>query len=261
MRAFTFERAHTPAEAATAAARHPGAKFVAGGTNLLDLMKLEIETPTHLIDVNGLGQSQPTMDRFDVDKFAGKFRAFGWFAVTVDGHNYDEIVAAFEKCRREAGDLPRAIVAKTHKGKGVSLFENKEGWHGKPVPKQDLEKVLAELSQPFASDGFRPRLPERTAAPPEEAPIEITRSGDIVEAKLGASGEMAHMKLKREAGADGKGVVLRNVGYFGAQRNNGFELYKSIDHSANVNGHKFNYADRNAFLISIDREDAAAPKP
>ena len=72
---------------------------------------------------------------------------------------------------------------------------------------------------------------------------------------------MAHMKLKREAGADGKGVVLRNVAYFGAQRNNGFELYKSIDHSANVNGHKFNYADRNAFLISIDREDAAAPKP
>ena len=54
MRPFTFERARTPAEAANAAARHPGAKFVAGGTNLLDLMKLEIETPPHLIDVNGL---------------------------------------------------------------------------------------------------------------------------------------------------------------------------------------------------------------
>ena len=55
MRPFTFERARTPAEAAAAAARHPGAKFVAGGTNLLDLMKLEIETPAHVIDVNGLG--------------------------------------------------------------------------------------------------------------------------------------------------------------------------------------------------------------
>ena len=54
MRPFSFERAGTPAAAATAAARHPGAKFVAGGTNLLDLMKLEIEKPTHLIDVNGL---------------------------------------------------------------------------------------------------------------------------------------------------------------------------------------------------------------
>src|SRR6185295_12818998 len=74
-----------------------------------------------IIDVNGLGQSQHTMDRFDVDRFAGKFRAFGWFALTIDGHNYEEIVAAFEKCRREGGDLPRAIIAKTHKGKGVSL--------------------------------------------------------------------------------------------------------------------------------------------
>ncbi len=50
---FTYERARTPAEAAAAAAR-PGAKFIAGGTNLLDLMKLQIERPIHLVDVNGL---------------------------------------------------------------------------------------------------------------------------------------------------------------------------------------------------------------
>jgi len=55
MKAFTFEHAKSPAEAAAAAARHPDAKFIAGGTNLLDLMKLQIETPAHLIDVNGLG--------------------------------------------------------------------------------------------------------------------------------------------------------------------------------------------------------------
>src|SRR5687767_2366578 len=54
MRPFSFERATTPAAAAAAAARNQGAKFVAGGTNLLDLMKLEIENPTHLIDVNDL---------------------------------------------------------------------------------------------------------------------------------------------------------------------------------------------------------------
>lgn len=54
MRAFTYQRAQSPAEAAAIAARTPGAKFIAGGTNLLDLMKLEIETPQHLIDVNGL---------------------------------------------------------------------------------------------------------------------------------------------------------------------------------------------------------------
>jgi xanthine dehydrogenase YagS FAD-binding subunit len=54
MKAFTYERARTPAEAAAAAERHPGSRFIAGGTNLLDLMKLEIEAPPHLIDVNGL---------------------------------------------------------------------------------------------------------------------------------------------------------------------------------------------------------------
>ena len=64
MKAFTYERARTPAEAAAAAARMPGAKFIAGGTNLLDLMKLEIEQPTHLIDVNGLAldKIEPTTE-------------------------------------------------------------------------------------------------------------------------------------------------------------------------------------------------------
>ena len=55
MKAFAYERARTPAEAAAAVARQPGAKFIAGGTNLLDLMKLDIETPTTLVDVNGVG--------------------------------------------------------------------------------------------------------------------------------------------------------------------------------------------------------------
>ena len=54
MKPFTYERARTPAEAAAAIAAHPGARFIAGGTNLLDLMKLQIETPGHLVDVNTL---------------------------------------------------------------------------------------------------------------------------------------------------------------------------------------------------------------
>ena len=85
----------------------------------------------------------------------------------------------------------------------------------------------------------------------QEAPIEIKRVGDIAEAKLG-DGKMAYMKLKREPGTDGNGVVLKNVNYFGAQSNNGFELYKSLEHRADVQGHQFNYSGRNAFLISID---------
>ena len=62
MKSFSYERAKTPAEAAAAVAHTPGAKFIAGGTNLLDLMKLQIETPRHLVDVNrlGLDRTEPT---------------------------------------------------------------------------------------------------------------------------------------------------------------------------------------------------------
>ena len=88
----------------------------------------------------------------------------------------------------------------------------------------------------------------------QEAPIEISRSGDIVNATLGG-GQMAAMKLQREPGADGNGVVLKNVKYFGAQDNTGFEMYRSLEHSANVQGHNFKYSDRNAFLISIDTHE------
>jgi transketolase len=130
-----------------------------------------------VVDVNGLGQSQGTMDQFDVNRFAEKFRAFGWFALTVDGHNYAEILDAFEKCRRDGGDQPRAIVAKTFKGKGVSMLENLEGWHGKPVPKQDLPKALAELEKPLGANEFKPnpRSGFTLPAAPGEVHIAVSR--------------------------------------------------------------------------------------
>src|SRR5262249_51056834 len=91
----------------------------------------------------------------------------------------------------------------------------------------------------------------------QEAPIEITREGDIAEAKLG-DGKLAYMKLKRVPGMDGTGVTLRNVSYFGAQHNDGFEICKSIEHRADMQGHQFSYSDRNAFLISIDTQEGAS---
>ncbi len=97
MKPFTFERAQTPAEAAAAAVRHPGARFVAGGTNLLDLMKLEIETPAHLIDVNGLAldRIEPTPD--------------GGLRIGALVRNRD--LAADERVRRDYGVLSRALSA------------------------------------------------------------------------------------------------------------------------------------------------------
>jgi xanthine dehydrogenase YagS FAD-binding subunit len=97
MRPFTFERARTPAAAASAAARNPGAKFIAGGTNLLDLMKLEIETPTHLIDVNGLA-----LDKVEVTPEGG-------LRVGALVRNTD--LAASERVRRDYPLLSRALLA------------------------------------------------------------------------------------------------------------------------------------------------------
>src|SRR5690606_13949752 len=97
MRAFTYERAGSPAEAATAAARTAGAKFIAGGTNLLDLMKLEIETPTHLIDVNGLA-----LDGIEATPEGG-------LRIGAMVRNTD--LAADERVRRDYPLLARALLA------------------------------------------------------------------------------------------------------------------------------------------------------
>jgi transketolase len=126
-----------------------------------------------IVDVNGLGQSGRTMDQFDVNRFADKFGAFGWFAQTVDGHNYDEILNAFDVFRRDGGTQPRALLAKTFKGKGVSLLENREGWHGKAIPKQDLPKALAELDKPLGPNEFVPKPRTGFSVPRFEGKLDI----------------------------------------------------------------------------------------
>ncbi|MDP1601122.1 xanthine dehydrogenase family protein subunit M [Phenylobacterium sp.] len=97
MKAFSYERATSPADAASKAAVTPGAKFIAGGTNLLDLMKLEIETPSHLIDVNGLG-----VDKIEVTNNGG-------LRIGALVRNAD--LAADERVRRDYGLLSRALLA------------------------------------------------------------------------------------------------------------------------------------------------------
>ncbi|HYJ41647.1 MAG TPA: xanthine dehydrogenase family protein subunit M [Steroidobacteraceae bacterium] len=97
MKSFSYERAKTPAEAAAAAARIKGARFIAGGTNLLDLMKLEVETPAHLIDVNGLA-----LDKIEVLPDGG-------LRVGALVRNTD--LASDERVRREYPLLSRALLA------------------------------------------------------------------------------------------------------------------------------------------------------
>ncbi|MGX1743231.1 FAD binding domain-containing protein [Bosea sp. NPDC055353] len=97
MRAFSYEKASSPADAAAAAARSPDAKFIAGGTNLLDLMKLQIETPAHLIDVNGLG-----LDKIEPSPDGG---------LRIGALVRNTALAADERVRRDYAVLSRALLA------------------------------------------------------------------------------------------------------------------------------------------------------
>jgi len=96
-----------------------------------------------VVDVNRLGQSDPTMHQHDLGALARKFRSFGWNAVVVDGHRIAAILAAFKKAGQ--GGKPTAILARTLKGKGVSFIEDKNGWHGKPLKADELAQAIEEI--------------------------------------------------------------------------------------------------------------------
>ncbi len=97
MKPFTYQRAADPVEAAKAAIAHPGSRFIAGGTNLLDLMKLQVETPAHLIDINHLG-----LDR--IEKIDGGGLRIGALVRNTD-------LAADKRIRRDYAVLSRALVS------------------------------------------------------------------------------------------------------------------------------------------------------
>src|SRR3990167_6094132 len=99
-----------------------------------------------IIDVNRLGQSGETMLGWDTETYKKRIEAFGWQAYVVDGHDFYKIVEAFESIKPDS-KKPQMIIAKTIKGKGVSFLENKEGWHGKALGKEDYEKAVAELGE------------------------------------------------------------------------------------------------------------------
>ncbi len=97
MRPFSYQRAKTAAEAAESVARTPGARFIAGGTNLLDLMKLQIETPGHLVDINGLG-----LDRIEQTPEGG---------LRIGALVRNTELAADKRVRKDYGLLSRALLA------------------------------------------------------------------------------------------------------------------------------------------------------
>lgn len=95
-----------------------------------------------IVDVNRLGQRGPTRHGWDTGAYAARFRAFGWHAIEIDGHDVEAVDRAYAEATGQEG-TPTVILARTRKGRGVAAVEDKEGAHGKPVP--DADEAIREL--------------------------------------------------------------------------------------------------------------------
>jgi len=116
-----------------------------------------------IVDVNRLGQSQETAFGHNLDAYKERFEGFGWRTEEIDGHDLEEILEVLAAVG--LGDQPLVILAKTLKGAGISFLQDKEGWHGKPLSKEEAEKAIAEL-RPTAKSGIGHPIPAPTQLPP-----------------------------------------------------------------------------------------------
>ena len=99
-----------------------------------------------VIDLNGLQIDGKITDVMNPTPHDEKFRAFGWHVITINGHDFDEIEAAFAEARAVKGK-PTVIISNSVKGKGVSYMENKCEWHGAAPKKEQYEIAIAELTK------------------------------------------------------------------------------------------------------------------
>ena len=97
-----------------------------------------------IVDLNGLQIDGKVSDVKCVCPVDEKFRSFGWNVINVDGHNFEELTTAFKEAKSSEG-VPTAIIAHTHKGKGVSFMEDNAGWHGKAPSDEELAAAIEEL--------------------------------------------------------------------------------------------------------------------
>ncbi|MCE9534840.1 MAG: transketolase [Nitrospirae bacterium] len=129
-----------------------------------------------IVDVNRLGQSDPTMLQHDMEAYRSRWSGFGWHAIVIDGHDLSAVVNAFQEAAATKGK-PTVLLAKTFKGRGLSFMENHPSWHGKPVPKgEETQKAIDELTKQLKPSSISlsiqkpaasaPNAPATSALPP-----------------------------------------------------------------------------------------------
>ena len=123
-----------------------------------------------ILDVNRLGQRGETMYGHDLDAYKKRFFSFGWETILIDGHSFDDILDAYKRAC-QVSDKPVMIIAKTIKGKGVSFLEDKNGWHGRALKKEEFKEALKELGP--VDESIRGVIPRpKDLKPSEQMPQE-----------------------------------------------------------------------------------------
>ncbi len=166
----------------------------------------QLDNLTAMVDVNALGQSERTMYRHDTEVYRRKFEAQGWHTEVIDGHDLTAVLAALDRARSTTG-RPQAIIARTEKGHGVSFLADKEGWHGKALSKDELEKALAEtgpLPEVPQGDG-RSYAPRSLPVPPD---FPAPAAPDYKPGQMVATREAYGTALKKLAAINPKVVAL-----------------------------------------------------
>src|SRR5438067_1109603 len=136
---------------------------------------------TAIIDVNRLGQRVETELGWILDAYAARARAFGWHTVEIEGHNLDQIDAAYAEAQRHA-DGPTVVIARTIKGKGVASLEDKNGWHGRALPADAAKQAIAAL-------GGERHIVVQVHQPPRggQAPRGAAQAAQLPQYKVGES--------------------------------------------------------------------------
>ena len=163
------------------------------------------------VDVNRLGQSAPTMLQHDMEAYRVRWEAFGWKALVVDGHDLGALIDAYQQARSSL-EQPTVMLAKTYKGRGIPCAEDKDGWHGKPIPDGPLaDETIASLESELNGAGseWQPNLPPAMPAQPvgprpmDPPPYQI--GGPVVATRqaYGAALEALARSDSRVVGVDG----------------------------------------------------------
>ena len=112
-----------------------------------------------IVDVNRLGQSDPTMLQHDMDAYRARWAGFGWHALVVDGHDVAALLAAFDEAAFTKGK-PTVLLARTSKGKGIAFIEDRPDWHGKTLKKgEEAQKAIDELTRQLRQTADTPQIP------------------------------------------------------------------------------------------------------